>query len=59
VKDEPTPPKSIDQADMEGKDDNIIRVTNIRGATINVSISEINKCTWDNKIGEKVLSRGL
>jgi hypothetical protein len=30
---------------MEGKGDNIIRVTNTRGATIKVSISEINRCT--------------
>jgi hypothetical protein len=30
---------------MEGKGDNIIRVTNTRGATIKVSISEIDRCT--------------
>jgi hypothetical protein len=34
MKDEHTPPKSTDQADMEEKGDNIIRVTNTRGATI-------------------------
>jgi hypothetical protein len=45
VKDEPTPPKSIDQADIEGKGDNIIRVTYTRGATIKVSIFEIDRCT--------------
>jgi hypothetical protein len=45
---------------MEGKGNNIIRVTNIRGATIKVSISETDRCTRGiNKIGEKVLSGGL
>jgi hypothetical protein len=45
MKDEPTLPKSTDQAVMEGKGDNIIRVTNTRGATIMVSISKTDRCT--------------
>jgi hypothetical protein len=45
MKDQPTPPKSTDQADIEGKGNNIIRVTNTRGATINASIFEIHRCT--------------
>jgi hypothetical protein len=45
MKDEPTPAKSTDQADMEGKGHNIIRVANTRGATIKVSISKIYRCT--------------
>jgi hypothetical protein len=45
MKDEPTPPKSTDQADMEEKCDNIIRVTNTRGVAIKVSISEVDRCT--------------
>jgi hypothetical protein len=45
VKDEPTPFKSTNQADLEGKCDNIIKVINTRGATIKVSISEIDRCT--------------
>jgi hypothetical protein len=45
---------------MEGKGDNIIRVSNTRGATIKVSIFEIDRCTRGiNKIGEKVLFGGL
>jgi hypothetical protein len=45
---------------MKGKGDNIIRVTNTRGATIKVSIFEIDRCTRGiNKIGEKVLSEDL
>jgi hypothetical protein len=47
VKDEPTPPKSTGQADMEGKGDNIFRVTNIRGVTIKASIFEIDRCTYN------------
>jgi hypothetical protein len=44
----------------KNKGDNIIRVTNTRGVTIKVSISETDRCTQGiNKIGEKVLSRGL
>jgi phenylpyruvate tautomerase PptA (4-oxalocrotonate tautomerase family) len=39
---------------MEGKGDNIIRVSNISGATIKVFISEIERCTWGiKKSGEK------
>jgi hypothetical protein len=39
---------------MEGKGDNIIRVSNIRGATIKVSISKTDRCTRGiNKIGKK------
>jgi hypothetical protein len=45
---------------MEEKCDNIIRVTNTRGATIKVSISETDRCTQGiNKIGEKAMSRGF
>jgi hypothetical protein len=45
---------------MEGKGDNIIRVTNTRGVTIKVFTSETNRCTRGiNKIGEKTQSRGL
>jgi hypothetical protein len=45
MKDEPTLSNSTNQANMEGKGDNIIKVTNTRGATIKVSISEIDRCT--------------
>jgi hypothetical protein len=38
---------------MEGKGDNIIRVTNTRGATIKISISEIDRCTQGITILEK------
>jgi hypothetical protein len=45
---------------MEGKGDNIIRVSNIRGAAIMVSISKTDRCTRGiNKIRKKFLSGGL
>jgi hypothetical protein len=45
---------------MKRKGDNIIRVTITSGATIKVSIYEIDRCTRGiNTIGEKLLFGGL
>jgi hypothetical protein len=48
---------ATEQAGMKRKGDNIIRVTITSGATIKVSIYEIDRCTRGiNTIGEKLMS---